>query len=73
MRETTSVNPPEYRVFHLIPDEEKPYQEDEESATLMLLDRTIYLVSFPGAETMNLDFSQVEWIKDRASDITFVS
>ena len=29
MRETSSVNPPEYRVFHLIPDDEKLYQEDE--------------------------------------------
>ena len=38
IRETTSVNPPEYRVFHHIQDEEKMYQEDEKSATLMLLD-----------------------------------
>ena len=73
MKETSSKNPLEYRLFHLIPDDEKLYQEDKESATLMLLERTIYLVRFPGAETMNLDFNQVEWIKDRATDITFIA
>ena len=39
----------------------------------MLLHKTIYLVTFPGAETMNLNFGQIEWIKDRAKDITFIS
>ena len=73
IRNTTSVNPPEYRVFHLIQDEERSYQEDEESGTLMLLGRTIYLVTFPSAETMNLDFNEIEWIKDRAREIRFIS
>ena len=73
IRETTSVNPPEYRVFHHIQDEEKMYQEDEKSATLMLLDKTIYLVTFPDVETMNLNFGQIEWIKDKTKDITFIS
>ena len=39
----------------------------------MLLDKTIYLVTFPGAKTMNLNVGQIEWIKDRAKDITFLS
>ena len=63
IKETTSINPHEYRVFCQIQDEEKKYQEDDESATLMLLDRTIYLVTFPSTKTINLDFSQIDWIK----------
>ena len=39
----------------------------------MLLERTIYLVRLPGTETMNLDFNQVEWIKDRVTDVTFIA
>ena len=42
-------------------------------ATLMLLDRTIYLVTFPSTETINLDFSQIDWIKNRAKDVRFIS
>ena len=73
MKNTTPVNPHEYRLFHLIQDAEKSYQEDEESVTLMLLDRTIYLVTIPGAETTNLDFSRIRWISGRVKDVRFIT
>ena len=73
MKDTAPVNPHEYRLFHLIQDAEKSYQEDEESVTLMLVDRTIYLVKIPGAETTNLDFSRIRWMSGRVKDIRFIT
>ena len=73
MKDTAPVNPHEYRLFHLIQDAEKSYQEDEEPVTLMLVDRTIYLVRIPGTETTNLDFSRIRWISGRVKDVRFIT
>ena len=73
IRNTTSKDPHEYRLFHSIPDAEKTYQEDEESVTLMLLDKTVYMISIPGQGTQNLDFSRLAWITERVQDIRFLT